>query len=277
MRLGDSVSGEWVGEEGRRGWSSHSSVGGAETSFSFLSVTDLRLTKERVGSELIVDMVLLAASRDGVDAMDSLETERDDMNPGSFSSSTSCRLASSPSISSTGSSSISNGDRNLSDDSLGPSRLHSCTNSSMDTRDCCELRRRWRDLGGGMAVTASKAATAGGSASGRWAGSVFRGLLPPCWPCWPLLLTVCERVLGWPRGCMSIGGEGMLTGSLVVRGSGCGFWCSCTAGGVERGLAVVRPRSLCSNRSGEGEGGRRYERGTIMFEIGGSGRLEWTS
>lgn len=51
------------------------------------------------------------------------------------------------------------------------SLLHSCTSSSMDIRRLLWLCLSFAVLvllGGGMAVTASKAATAGGRASGRW-------------------------------------------------------------------------------------------------------------
>jgi hypothetical protein len=171
---------ESAGELGRRGWSSHSSIGGDDTNFSLLWVSpaDFLLTKEGREGALIVDMVLFAASSDGVDAMESLDTDLDDMKPGSFSSSISCRLASSLSPSSAGSSSMSSGPL-PSEDAGVPSRLHSCTNSSIDMRLCRDVRR-CRDLGGGMAVTARSAATAGGSASGLWAESARRAFLPPC-------------------------------------------------------------------------------------------------
>jgi hypothetical protein len=115
-----------TGVDGRSGWSSHSSVGGEDTSFSLLwfSPKNRRLDKDGSDGELIVDMVLLAASNDGVDAMESLETDRDDMKPGSFSSSASFRLISSSSPSSAGSSNISKGDLNFSADDV-LSRLHS--------------------------------------------------------------------------------------------------------------------------------------------------------
>jgi len=70
--------------------------------------------------------------------------------------------------SSAGSSSISNGDRLLSDDGCTGSDRHSSTSSSMDiflveTADRC---RACLLFGGGIVVIANKAATAGGSAFG---------------------------------------------------------------------------------------------------------------
>lgn len=127
---GITVTTESDRDTGRSGWSSHSSTGGDETIFSLLglSLRERRLPKDgREASDgaLMVDMVLSAASSDGVDAIESLDTERDDMKPTSFSSSISCKLAaSSLSPSSAGSSRISNGDR-PSDDDCVPSLRHS--------------------------------------------------------------------------------------------------------------------------------------------------------
>jgi hypothetical protein len=67
-------------------------------------------------------------------------------------------------------------------------------------------------------------------------------------------------VLGWFRGDISIGGDGMLTGSLAVRGGSVGFGVEVesrfglTSGGVDRGRVVARPIAVfLSFRSGEGE------------------------
>jgi len=161
------VTSESVGEGERSGWSSRQFCARGEvTSFSLRTGTDFRLRYDGVDGVLNEDTVLWAASRDGVDDIDSLETDRDDRKPASFSSSTSCRLMSSSSASSAGSSRMSNGDLCPSDDGVPSSCLHSFINSSMDTRVCCELRRRCSPLGGGIAVTARSAATAGGRAFG---------------------------------------------------------------------------------------------------------------
>lgn len=128
---------------------------------------DRRLRNDGVdGPILNVDAVLRAGSREGVDdAIESLETEREDSNPLSLSSSISARQSSSSS--SAGSSRMSNGVRNFSDgEGEVPSSLHSCTNSSIVTLLGCWRGRRARDFGGGIAVTASSAATAGGIALG---------------------------------------------------------------------------------------------------------------
>lgn len=135
--FGTIVSSESLAEEGRRGWSSHCSVGGEMISFSAFIALARRLRNEGVeGPLLIVDVVLRAGSRDGVvDAIESLDTERDDSKSPSFSSSISARLSSSSS--SAGSSRISNGVRNGSDDGEVPSSLHSCINSSIVTLLLC--------------------------------------------------------------------------------------------------------------------------------------------
>lgn len=106
-----------------------------------------------------------------MDVRDALETDREVMKPGSFSLSGSKANVSSVSSvfsgSSHGSSSISSGDRLLSDEGCSGSDLHSLTSSSIDicrgdTADNCRACLRL----GGIAVTASRAATAGGSAFG---------------------------------------------------------------------------------------------------------------
>lgn len=73
--------------------------------------------------------MLVAASREGMDASEALETEREVMKPEYFSLSGSRTIISSGfsifSVSSHGSRSISSGDRLLSDDGCSGSDLHS--------------------------------------------------------------------------------------------------------------------------------------------------------
>lgn len=161
------MSSESFAEDGRSGWSSHRSVGGDTIKLPAFMALARRLRNEGVEGPLLnVDAVLRAVSRDGVDdAIDSLDTDREDSNSPSFSSSISARQLSSSS--STGSNRMSKGDRKFSEEEGDvPSSLHSCTNSSIVTLLVCWRGRRARPFGGGMAVTASSAATAGGMALG---------------------------------------------------------------------------------------------------------------
>jgi len=119
------VSSESWAEDGRRGWSSHRSLGGETITFSVFMAVARRLRNEGVaGPLLIVDAMLRAGSKDGVvDAIESLDTEREDNKSPSFSSSISARQSSSSS--SAGSSRMSKGVRKGSDEGDVPSCLHS--------------------------------------------------------------------------------------------------------------------------------------------------------
>lgn len=170
-----------------RGWLSRQlSAGGDDTTFSVRIAKCLRLRYDGVCGALKLDTVLCAASSDGandgvVEAMLSLDTDREDNKAGSFSSSNpASRLSSSLSVSSAGSSSTSSGDLYPSDDERQSSCLHSWINSSIDIRLCCEGRRRFMRLGGGIEVTANKAATAGGNAFGSCFSLNSRPVLHPC-------------------------------------------------------------------------------------------------
>jgi hypothetical protein len=147
-----------------------------------------------------LDTVLCPASSDGVndgvsdgaeEAIESLDTDRDDSRVTSFSSSSSANMlsSSSSSVSSAGSNNTSRGVLNPSDEGIPSSCLHSWMSSSIDIRLCRAAgRRRLIRLGGGIAVTANKAATAGGNAFESCFSLSFRPVLPPyC----PLLFTVC--------------------------------------------------------------------------------------
>lgn len=122
--------------------------------------------------------VLFPSSNEGVDIRDTLETEREMDSDSKYSASivfsggvTSTRspLTSSVQSSSAGSNRISSGLFNIRDEGPeGTSLFHSCTSSSIDIRRELTGVAFFRPLillgGGGIAVMASKAATAGGIA-----------------------------------------------------------------------------------------------------------------
>jgi len=118
-----------VGDVGRRGCSSKliASLCGEETVFSFRSQGGLRGEGDGVQASLTVSRVLLAASSDGMDAREMLETGLTEQPSFSLSGSrTSMSSDSSPfPASSAGSSSISSGERLLSDDGWSGSDRHS--------------------------------------------------------------------------------------------------------------------------------------------------------
>jgi hypothetical protein len=120
-----------AGDGDRKGWSSKQfSVGGEDTVFSVRTVKDFRLRYDGVDGALKLETVLCAASSEGasegVEAIESLETEREDSNAASFSSSMPVSMPSSSfSVSSAGSNKTSNGDLKPSGDARPSSSLHS--------------------------------------------------------------------------------------------------------------------------------------------------------
>ena len=152
-----------------RGWSStQSSEGGRESAFAFFAKDMLALeVLFASGVERLVrdDSDLSSASREG---MESEEVDREVIS--------SCLLGSSSSGLSRSSLDSSANSNNMVMDWWLPkvgsvtSCLHCCTSSSIDIRlDWLSLFRPLTclDFGGGIAVTASRAATEGGRAS-RW-------------------------------------------------------------------------------------------------------------
>lgn len=196
--------------------------------------------------------VLFPSSREGVDIRDTLDAEREIDSDSKYSASsvfsggvTSTRspLASSFQSSSAGSSSISKGLLKVKDEGADSvSFFHSCTSSSIDMlREVTEVVF-FRPLiflgGGGMAVIASSAATAGGMALVSWEVAGFpRGVRDPLRP---VDRTVCVedwcrrgRIIGIATGSDFSSGE-----TVITSGSGKACLSSLTATGVDRGLVV---------------------------------------
>jgi hypothetical protein len=157
------VTSQSLGVKWSNGWSRmQSSFGGDCTSFS------LRSGAGFLPIELGVDGLLhddatdrSSVSVDGIEGSDSLETDLDAMKSLSCSLVLAILPASSPSQSSGRSSKMSSGECMFERPPSRSSCLHSSINSSIDIcRSTGPLRRRFD--GGGIDVTASSAATAGG-------------------------------------------------------------------------------------------------------------------
>ena len=246
-----------------------SSLGGDCTIFSLRCPYDSGVLK--LSHVEVKDGV--SSSRDGgIVDKDSLEIDR--VVNESCSWSMLRRLPYSSSNSSTRPSNTSSGEPTTDDGASARSCLHSWINSSMDMVFSIglSLRRRWGSLG--IAVTASRAATAGGIASGLWFLDTRCG-----WPlCWPRALVVWVEVavLMGVRGGITTGAE--CVGAAGATGAGMGFDIACgvfsgSAGrfkGVRAGLAERTPIFSEELRRGDGEGEWRKgnDLGTIIMKTG---------
>lgn len=162
------------------GWSNtQSSFGGEETSLSLRSGSDLRLMESGVLmlSQCDENDGSSKSNEGGIVASDSLDIDLDVANI-SFSCSILCKLPYSSSDSSTRPSSKSRGEPTTDDGVSESSCFHSWISSSIDIRlsTGAGLRRRAGILG--IAVTASKAATAGGIESALCVEEARAGLPP---------------------------------------------------------------------------------------------------
>lgn len=239
-RIGGGLSEEGKGLGSRSGWCGQSSEGGELSRSRFGGRRTKAVGVE--GAELAREKSVSSSSSDGVEWIDSLDTERDG---GQVSRSVSSRNESSESAVSRRKSS---GDPFPSDDGVLVSRAHSFLNRSTDSFRGSEADDRWpteRDLSGGMAVTASSPASRGG----RFAPSFL----------------VDPRIV---RGALA-GAAGLRGGITMGFEVGIGGLAS-TPSALDCFRGPFRGEGLLDwvgdLRELGGGAGRRYERGTIIVK-----------